>query len=245
MGPFVLAYYSVISAKYATIRAYMKLLIVEDDLRIANSLKKGLMQERYTVDMATDGTSGYDLASTESYDAIVLDYMLPGMDGLKICQSLRKSRNYTPIIMLTAKNNTSDITATLDAGADDYLTKPFSFEELLARIRAVTRRPASQVTSILKIADLTLDPHTFSVTRAKTDIRLTHKEYALLEYLMRHVGTVVTKEQIINHVWDFDADILPNTIEVYMRKLREKIDIPFAPSPTLIQTVRGFGYKIG
>ncbi len=222
----------------------MKVLLVEDDLRIAHSLKKGLQQERYTVDMAADGTSGHDLASTEPYDVIILDYMLPGMDGLQICQALRKSRNYTPIIMLTAKNSTSDITATLDAGADDYLTKPFSFEELLARIRAVTRRPASQVTSILRIGDLTLDPHTFAVTRAKTDIRLTHKEYALLEYLMRHVGTVVTKDQIIKNVWDFDADILPNTIEVYMRKLREKIDIPFAPSPTLIQTVRGFGYKI-
>ncbi|MEI6327009.1 MAG: response regulator transcription factor [Candidatus Roizmanbacteria bacterium] len=222
----------------------MKLLIVEDDLRIAASLKKGLQQDRYTVDMATDGTSGYDLASTETYDAIVLDYMLPGMDGLHICQSLRKAHIYTPIIMLTAKNNTSDITATLDAGADDYLTKPFSFEELLARIRAVTRRPTSQVAKALKVADLTLDPQTFSVVRSKTDVHLTHKEYSLLEYLMRHQGVVMTKDQIIKNVWDFDADILPNTIEVYMRKLREKIDIPFAPSPALIQTVRGFGYKI-
>jgi DNA-binding response OmpR family regulator len=154
-------------------------------------------------------------------------------------------RNVSPIIMLTAKNNTSDITATLDAGADDYLTKPFSFEELLARIRALTRRPKESLNTTLMVDDLVLDGASFIVTRAKRAIHLTHKEFALLEYLMRRPGVIQTKDQIISHVWDYDADILPNTVEVYIRNLRNKIDVPFPSKKPLISTVRGFGYKLG
>jgi DNA-binding response OmpR family regulator len=223
----------------------MRILVVEDEHRIAASLKKGLEQERYAVDVAYTGTSGYDLASTEEYDLIVLDLMLPEKNGIEICRDLRRQKVNTPILILTAKDQTQDKVIGLDTGADDYLTKPFSFEELLARIRALTRRPKITVDDILKIDDLSLDTKKFTVTRNNTEITLSSKEFSLLEYLMRHPKQILTKEQIIGHVWNYDADILPNTVEVYIKNLRGKIDVPFPDKNPVIQTVRGFGYKIG
>lgn len=223
----------------------MRILIVEDEHRIANSIKKGLEQEKYAVDAAYTGTDGYDLASTEDYDLIILDLMLPEMDGLDICRELRKKKIHTPILILTAKDSLKDKVEGLNSGADDYLAKPFAFEELLARIKALTRRPKNSLNSVLKYDDLSLNTRTYEVKRGKTTISLSKKEYSLLEYLLRHPGTVSTKEQIINHVWDYEADILPNTVEVYIGYLRNKIDKPFRKDGALIHTLRGFGYKLG
>jgi DNA-binding response OmpR family regulator len=223
----------------------MRILVVEDEHRIAQSIQKGLIQERYTVDVAYTGTEGYDYASTEQYDCIILDLMLPGMTGIEICSELRKKQIHTPVLILTAKGQTQDKVVGLDTGADDYMTKPFSFEELLARVRALVRRPKHVIDTEMKVGDLSINTRTFEVKRAETSIALSSKEYALLEYLMQHPGQILTKDQIISHVWNYDSDILLNTVEVYIRNLRRKIDIPFAKLPPLIQTVRGFGYKIG
>ncbi len=223
----------------------MRILIVEDEHKIANSIKKGLDQESYAVDVAYDGTTGFDLASTEDYDVIILDLLLPELDGLTICKKLRQEKNHTPILMLTAKGELRDRVQGLDAGADDYLVKPFAFEELLARLRALTRRPKSSFTNILTYSNLSLNTQTFEVKRQNTLIHLSKKEFAFLEYLLRHPDTVLTKEQIISHVWNYEADILPNTVEVYVGYLRNKVDKPFKNSRALIHTVRGFGYKLG
>ncbi len=223
----------------------MKLLVVEDEHRIATAVKKGLEQEHYVVDVAYDGTEGFDLASGESYDAIILDLMLPSMDGITLCKNLRRDGNHTPILMLTAKGQLQDKIEGFKSGADDYLTKPFAFEELLARIRALTKRPRYMEETVLTLADLTLHPETYIVTRGKKEIVLSGKEFALLEYMLRHPHTVLTKDQIIAHVWEYSADILPNTVEVYIKNMRAKIDTPFPSKQPLIQTVRGFGYKIG
>lgn len=223
----------------------MRLLVVEDEHRIANTIRKGLEQERYAVDVAYTGNEGYDLASTEEYDCIILDLMLPEMDGLTICKELRKKQINTPILILTAKGQTQDKVQGLDSGADDYLTKPFSFEELLARIRALTRRPKISLDQILSVGDLYLNTQSFQVERSKKSIKLSNKEFSLLEYFMRNINKTLTKDQIIAHVWNYDADILPNTVEVYIRNLRNKIDVPFKNKSPLIQTVRGFGYRIG
>lgn len=223
----------------------MRVLIIEDEQRIAKTLKKGLEQEKFAVDVIHSGTEGYDLAATEEFDVIVLDLMLPGMSGLEVCQKLRSANIHTPILMLTAKGELGDKVTGLDSGADDYLTKPFAFEELLARIRALIRRPKETTQPVLEVDALTLNPKTFEVTRAQQAIKLSNREYSLLEFFMRHAAQVITKEQIINHVWNYDADILPNTVEVTIRNLRQKIDAPFSALPKLIHTVRGFGYKIG
>jgi len=222
----------------------MRILVVEDEHRIARSIKKGLEQERFAVDVVYDGTEGYDMASTEDYDLLILDLMLPGMDGVTIARALRKNEIHTPILILTAKGEINDKVNGLDAGADDYLTKPFAFVELLARIRALTRRPKKILKDILIARDLTLNPTTFMVTRGNTQIHLSAKEFALLAYMMRRAGTILSKQEIIDHVWNYDADILPNTVEVYIRNLRNKIDGPFSALKPLIHTVRGFGYKI-
>lgn len=218
--------------------------MVEDEHKIAQALKRGLEQERYAVDLAFDGEEGLASAQAEQYDLIVLDRMLPGKDGVTICQELRKAGNHTPILMLTAKDHVRDRVQGLDAGADDYVVKPFSFEELLARMRALLRRPHEAAHTVLEVADLQLDPANYTVIRAGTPITLSNKEFALLEYLMRNTGRVLSKETIMNHVWDFDADILPNTVEVYIGYLRNKIDKPFN-APSLIHTRRGFGYTLG
>ena len=219
--------------------------MVEDEHRIANSIKKGLEQESYAVDVAYTGNDGYDLASTEDYDLILLDLLLPEMDGVIITKKLRKNKIHTPILMLTAKGQVQDKVVGLDAGADDYLTKPFSFEELLARVRALSRRPKVTLDDTLEVADLELNSKSFQVKRGKTSISLSSKEFSLLEYLLRNAGKILTKDQIIGHVWDYNADILPNTVEVYIRNLRNKIDLPFSNKKHLILTVRGFGYRIG
>ncbi|OGL56354.1 DNA-binding response regulator, partial [Candidatus Shapirobacteria bacterium RIFOXYB1_FULL_38_38] len=192
----------------------MRILVVEDEHRIANSIKKGLQLEKYAVDLAYTGTDGYDLAVTEEYDLILLDLMLPGMDGIQICMKLRQKQIHTPILMLTAKSQTDDKIEGLDSGADDYLTKPFSFEELLARIRALIRRPPNSLSNILTIGDISLNTLNFEVKRQNKPITLSGKEFSLLEYLMRHPGQIIKKDQIINHVWDYESNILPNTVEV-------------------------------
>ena len=220
----------------------MKILIVEDDRAIREALKEGLEDESYAVDTANDGYEGYLSASADEYDAIILDVMMPEMDGFEVCRKLREEGISTPILMLTAKNQENDIVDGLDFGADDYLAKPFSFEVLLARIRALLRRPKEKQAEILQVGDLSLNPATKQVQRAGQEIKLTTKEYALLEYLMRNAGIVRSKEQIISHVWDFDADILPNNVELFIMFLRKKIDKPFERK--LIHTVSGFGYKI-
>lgn len=222
----------------------MRLLIVEDEYKIANSIKKGLEQEGYAVDVAYDGESGYDMASTEDYDLIILDVMLPKIDGIALCDKLRNDNNRKPILMLTAKSEVEDKVLGLNKGADDYLTKPFAFSELVARIKALLRRPKREIPKIIKINDLCVDITNFKVKRKNKVIKLTKKEFSLLEYLARNKGKILSKEQIIQHVWDYEADILPNTVEVYIGYLRNKIDKPFPDQPPLIHTIRGFGYKI-
>lgn len=221
----------------------MKLLIVEDEHKIAHAIKQGFEQEKFVVDVVYDGTSGLDMASMESYDAIILDRMLPEMDGLEIVQALRKQGNHTPILLLTAKGQLDEKVEGLETGADDYLTKPFAFSELLARVRALLRRPKQTVNKLLSIDNLVVDPTIFSVRRAGKSIHLTNKEFTLLVFLLRHKHTIMTKEQIVNHVWSYDADVLPNSVEVYIKHLRKKIDDPVLGKP-LIHTIRGFGYKM-
>lgn len=221
----------------------MRILVVEDEHKIARALKRALEQESYAVDVSYDGDDGYAMATTEPYDAMVIDRMLPGnYDGLGIVTAMREQNIHTPVLLLTAMAEVSDRTKGLDSGADDYLVKPFALEELLARVRALLRRPSTQHSPILTAGDLTLDPVTFSVTRGGKNIQLTSKEFGLLEFMMRNQDRPLSKDTIISHVWDYDADILPNTVEVYVKYLRGKIDKPF--KKPLIHTVRGFGYKL-
>jgi DNA-binding response OmpR family regulator len=222
----------------------MRILVVEDEHLIASSIKKGLEQERYSVDIAHDGIEGYDLAQSGDFDLIILDLMLPGKDGLTICWDLRKNGIHTPILILTAKGQVTDKVKGLNTGADDYLVKPFSFEELLARVKALGRRPKNSLSTTLMLGDLQLDSITYEVRREGKLIQLSSKEFQLLEYLIRHPRQVLSKQQLIDHVWNYDADILPNTVEVYIRKLRDKIDKPFKGKKELIRTLRGFGYKL-
>ncbi len=220
----------------------MRVLLIEDDVTIARLLKEGLEDESYAVDVANDGSEGYRTAAADKYDVIILDIMLPGMNGYEVCRTLRNDGDKTPILMLTARDTERDIVEGLDTGADDYLAKPFSFDVLLARIRALLRRPNEKLEEILQVGDLKLDPSSKKVTRASQEINLTAKEYGVLEYLMRNKGKVLSKEQIISHVWDFDADVLPNNVELFIMFLRRKIDKPFKSK--LIHTVSGFGYKL-
>lgn len=222
----------------------MRILIVEDEHLIANSLKEGLEQEYFAVDIAYDGSDGFDLAVTEDYDLIVLDLMLPKMSGEEICQSLREKNIQAPILILTAKDQVKDRVRGLNLGADDYLVKPFSFEELLARVRAILRRPKDSLGETLSVKDLTLDSKTSQVTRGNLQLPLSIKEFSLLEYLLRNKNRTVSKDQIISHLWDYDTDVLPNTVEAHIRNLRQKIDCPFKNKEPLIETVRGFGYRI-
>ncbi len=224
----------------------MRILVVEDEHKIANAIKRGLEQETYAVDAVYDGDDGHAYATTEEYDLVILDRMMPGeYDGVGIVTEMRKQGIHTPVLFLTAKDATRDRVAGLDAGADDYLIKPFAFEELLARVRALLRRPNTQVEDTLTYKDLTLERSSFSALRADTPIELTQKEFALLEYMMRHPGEVLSKDRLIQHVWDYDADILPNTVEAFVGYLRSKIDKPFKGQEDYIQTKRGFGYVFG
>lgn len=222
----------------------MRILIIEDEHKIANSLKKGLELESYSADVAYTGSDGYDLASTEPYDAIILDLMLPGMSGIEICEKLRKDNVHTPILMLTAKSELEDKIYGLNTGADDYLTKPFAFEELLARLKALLRRPKTTLSPAMKYDTLTLDSIAYTVTRGGKSVKLSKKEFALLEYMLRNKEKILSKENIINHVWNYDADVLPNTVEQYIGYLRNKIDNDFPKENKLINTVRGFGYVL-
>lgn len=222
----------------------MRILIIEDERKIAQAIRKGLEQETFAVDICYDGDEGLRYALDEPYDLIILDRMLPLLDGVTVCQELRQQGKQMPILMLTAKDKVRDRVDGLNAGADDYLVKPFAFEELLARVRSLLRRPAQTLDPVLACEDLTLNTQSFEVKRAGKSIQLSRKEFALLEYLMR-VQTVVTKDQIMSHVWDYDADILPNTVEVYIGYVRNKIDRDFPKSPALLHTIRGFGYKFG
>ena len=213
---------------------------MEDEKKIADFIKRGLKEEGYAVDVAYDGEEGLFLAKTNDYDLVLLDLMLPKIDGLTICGKLKKDNVKTPVIMLTAKDTVKDKVAGLDSGADDYLTKPFAFEELLARIRAILRKRDAQAPTMLKVADLELDLITHKVTRASKEIALTTKEYSLLEYLMRNKDIIVTRTMISEHVWDIDFDTFTNVIDVYINYLRNKIDSGF--DDKLIHTVRGRGY---
>lgn len=223
----------------------MKVLIIEDEQKIADSIKRGLEQERFTADVAYDGTSGYDMAASNGYDTIILDLMLPGMTGIEICKDLRDEGIETPILMLTAKGELDDKIEGFRVGSDDYLVKPFAFAELIARVRALTKRRKEGIADVIDYLDLHVDTTNFIVTREGKNVTLSRKEFDLLVFLLRHSGNTMTKDQIIQSVWEYDSDVLPNTIEVYIGYLRNKIDKPFADRPPLIQTVRGFGYKIG
>ncbi len=222
----------------------MRLLIVEDEHKIANALKKGFEQEAFAVDVAYEGETGFDFASTENYDAIILDVMLPKISGTDICANLRKDEINIPILMLTAKSELENKVEGLNCGADDYLTKPFAFEELLARVKALIRRSHTNGTNVLKCDNLLMDLDKFTVTRNDEIIELSKKEFALLEYMIRNKNMILTKDKIIEHVWNYDADVLPNTVEVYIGYLRNKIDKPFIKFAPLIETIRGFGYRL-
>jgi len=219
----------------------MHVLIVEDEMEMAELLKGGLEEENHSVSIAFDGRAGLEFATSAEFDAIVLDLMLPGMDGFEVARRLRKHQNQTPILVLTARDAIVDTARALDLGADDYLTKPFSFVELLARLRAITRRGSSVRPPMIKIADLVLDPATHRVCRGRFEIRLSPTEYRLLEFLMRRAGRVVSRSAIINGVWGLEQDFDENTLDAFIRLLRSKVDRDFEPK--LIQTVRGTGYS--
>lgn len=220
----------------------MRLLLVEDDARMAEVLKRGLEEEGYSILVASDGRQGLEMAASCELDGIILDVMLPKMDGFEVARRLRRNQNPTPILMLTARDAVPDVVMGLDKGADDYLTKPFSFEVLLARLRAITRRGARPRPTQLRLADLVLDPASHEVTRGGLKIALTRTEYKLLECLMRRAGTVVPRERLIEDVWGFDSEVENNTLDAFIRLLRGKIDLGFEPK--LLHTVRGIGHSL-
>jgi len=220
----------------------MRILLVEDEDRIAAFIRRGLHEELYTVDVARDGAEALDIALAAAYDLIILDVRLPKRDGIAVCRELRAQGKKTPILMLTARDSVDDRVRGLDAGADDYLVKPFAFQELLARLRALARRPAAVQDDILRLENLTLDTRTHQARRDAQPIDLSAREYRLLEFLIRHPGQVLTRTQIAEHIWGYDFDANSNVVDVYIRYLRRKVDDPFEPK--LIQTVRGVGYKL-
>ena len=220
----------------------MRVLVVEDEGRMAALLQRGLQEEGYAVDLAATGEDGIWLATENAYDAVLLDVLLPDLDGFEVCRRLRDAGRWAPILMLTARDAVPDRVNGLDAGADDYLTKPFAYPELLARLRAVIRRGPHERPAAISVGDLSLDPVTKEVRRGDRQVPLTPKEFALLEYFMRHAGEVLTRIQILEHVWDFAFDGDSNVIEVYVRYLREKVDRPFGRQS--LETVRGVGYRL-
>ncbi len=220
----------------------MKILLVEDDARVASFIRRGLKEENYVVDLASDGEQGLFLAQTQDYDLIVLDLLLPKKSGLEVLEALRKDRITIPILILTARDEPRDKVQGLDKGADDYLTKPFEFEEFLARIRALLRRRGDLVGTVLRAGELEFDTLRRKVTREGKEIVLTQREYSLLEFFLRHVNQVVTRSMLSEHVWEQDFDSLTNVIDVHVARLRKKIDDDF--SVKLLKTVRGSGYKL-
>ena len=222
----------------------MRLIVVEDEQKLARALQRGLEREGYAVDVIADGAQALARlrVNHDDYDLAMLDVMLPGVDGLSVCRQLRADGIALPILMLTARDSTADKVAGLDSGADDYLVKPFAFEELVARIRTLLRRPPQVLPPRLEVGDLALEPHSRLVTRGGREITLTTKEFALLEYFMRNAGEVLTREQIISHAWDFDYDGFSNVIDVHVKNLRAKIDV--RGSRKLFHTVRGVGYAL-
>lgn len=220
----------------------MRILVVEDDLALRRIIAKRLQAEGYVVETCTSGTDGLDYAQNADYDAIILDVMLPGTDGLTVLRTLRAHGKKHGILLLTARDSIEDRVAGLDAGADDYLVKPFAFEELLARLRTLLRRPNTATPAIMRIDDLTLDTATHNVERGGQPISLTSKEYALLEYLMHNAGNVLTRTQILDHVWSGEYGVESNVVDVYIRYIRNKIDK--GAQTKLLQTVRGFGYAL-
>jgi two-component system OmpR family response regulator len=220
----------------------VRVLVIEDHVRMGDLIERGLHEEGYAVDRTSTGEEGAWLVSENRYDAIVLDVVLPGMDGIETCRRIRAEDQWAPVLMLTARDGVDDRVLGLDSGADDYLTKPFSFVEFLARLRALIRRGAGRRPPSLSAGDLELDPASHSVRRGSTPITLTVKEFALLEYLMRRKGEVLSRTQLIEHVWDFAFESDSNVVDVYIRYLREKIDRPFGRDS--IETVRGAGYRL-
>jgi two-component system OmpR family response regulator len=216
----------------------VRLLVVEDEMRMANALQRGLQAEGFAVDVAGDGPNGLEMARHGGYDAVILDIMLPGLSGYRVVQTLRAEKNWVPVLMLSAKDGEYDQADGLDCGADDYLTKPFSYVVLVARLRALLRRGAPERPSVLTVGELSLDPARRRVASAGEEIVLTAREYALLEYLMRRPGQVVSKTELLDHVWDASVDTAPNAVEVYVGYLRRKL------GRDLLETVRGAGYRL-
>jgi two-component system, OmpR family, response regulator len=220
----------------------MRVLVVEDDLKMASLLRRGLVEEGLAADVARTGDDALWMAEATDYDAIVLDVMLPGADGFEVCRRLRDAGRWSPVLMLTARDAVEDRVAGLDAGADDYLTKPFSFAELLARLRALARRAPSERPAVLEVGDLRLDPATRRVWRGNAEIQLSAKEFALLDTFMRRPGEVLSRYQLLEHCWDYGYENRSNVVDVYVRYLREKVDRPFGRSS--LETVRGAGYRL-
>jgi heavy metal response regulator len=219
----------------------MRILVVEDEQKVASFIKKGLQEEGYAVDVAADGVEGLSMLEMNVYDAMILDLMLPKKNGIEVMREVRAKKMNVPVLMLTARDTLADKVMGLDAGADDYLTKPFAFQELLARLRSLLRRGKAEV-SMLKIADLTLDPATRKVKRGETELTLTAKEFSLLEYMMRNAGKPLSRTTLSEHVWDINFDRMTNVVDVYINFLRNKVDKGFETK--LIQTVRGVGYTL-
>jgi two-component system, OmpR family, response regulator len=220
----------------------LRILIVEDEVKLAALLRRGLAEEAHAADVAASGEDALWMAASTEYDAIVLDLMLPGLDGLEVCRRLRADGVWSPVLMLTARDALEDRIGGLDAGADDYLTKPFAFAELLARLRALARRGSPERPAVIAVGDLALDPATHSVRRGEVEIELSAKEFALLETFMRRPGRVLSRFELLEHAWDYDYERRSNVIDVYVRYLREKIDRPFGR--TSLETVRGAGYRL-
>ena len=220
----------------------MRILVIEDSPKMASLLRRGLTEEGYAVDVVSTGVDAVWLATEQSFDAIVLDVVLPDIDGFEVCRRLRRAGRWAPLLMLTARDDVSDRVRGLDAGADDYLTKPFAFEELFARMRSLVRRGPRERSSILEIGDLVLDPAEHLVRRGNEPVNLTPKEFALLQYFMRHPGEALARSRLLEHVWDFAFDGDPNIVDVYVGYLRDKIDRPFGRAS--LETIRGVGYRL-
>jgi two-component system, OmpR family, response regulator len=220
----------------------MRLLVVEDDAKLARALQRGLQREGYVIDLADTGDEGLSQARENDYDVVLLDVMLPGRDGFSVCRAMRRSERWTPVLMLTARDQVSDRIRGLDAGADDYLVKPFDFGELLARLRALIRRGPSERPPVLEVGDLRVDPASRVVSRGGNEIELTVREFALLHFLARHAGEVVSREQLLEHVWDDAGDGSTNVVDVYVGYLRNKLDRPLRKK--MIRTVRGVGFRL-